>query len=680
MPDSFARSSDGLLFVANGIDPVVTWDGFRAEFENAGMVAPTTAPVIAASGSGALTGSYVAFLRYVDRRGNFSNLSPISNLLSVSAALTINYSNLQSPSEAKVTRRQVLRNTNGQASVFYVDIDTEDLTSTTLSSTRSDTLLLGGDFQSTLDSDARDLSLVNGPPPDYKSLVAAHLDRMFLAGEQEYKEGCVVVTAGSKTVTGVGTEWPSNFEGRFLWVEGGDEAYEIDSVDVVAQTMLLLKAWTGATSPYSTYAIRAALPERRNIYFSEAGQAESWSPFSAVSVQEDGDEITGLMAKGSFLYIFERRHAYRLTFQESPIKDGYVFLTIGRGCVNNRCWIVADEACYMLDQSGCYSFDGGSETEAISEPVQDLFTYTAVNPRRDLYKINWSALRYFHAVYDRSLQVIRWFVTLAGGGLPRHAICYEIRQKRWWIEEYPFKIGSSCVGRINGQDRVVLGAAGARVYVSGDGFLDLVDPSKGTIRGQVASATARSITAADGAFGSDLVGAPLAIVSGRGKGQQRRVRAVSGLSVTVDLPWLELPDDTSTYQIGGIRYRYRTGWFRWTNSEEDNERRLEIIFDPLLRDATVDARVYLDRSTEPVQWETTYTSESANGFSSSEGESDLVADLTKETGFVQRRLSGHKELYVDGPRFVSVELEGVSNAEEVRVISMMLDGARSREG
>lgn len=675
MPDSFAMSG-GQLYVTNGIDPVLVWDGFSNEFEQAGIIAPAATPVIAGSGAGSLTGTYAAFVRFVDRRGNYSNLSPISLVVDVLDNAQIDYSNLAVSTESKVVRRQILRNTDGQGLVYYVDIDTEDLTSTTLSSTRDDTSLAGSDFQALLDENSRDLSLINGRPPDTKSIVAAHLDRLFLAGETEYRQGCVAVTAGSLFVQGIGTEWPVNFEGRFLWVDSGDIAYEIDSVDVATQVITLLEPWAGSTDAYITYAIRPALPERRSIAFSEAGYPESWSPLNAVSLQEDGDEITGLMVKDSFLYILERRHIYRLTMQNGPNEDGGVFLSVGRGCINNRCWVVADEQSYLLDQSGCYSFDG-AETESISDPIQDLFSYTAINLRRDRYRINWASASWFHACYDRSLQVIRWFVTLGGSGIPKHALCYDLRQKRWWIEEYPFPVGSSCVGRLAGLDRVVFGGLGT-VYSSGSLFLDLVDPSKGTVRGAVASATQLSLTASNPSFGADVVGAALAIVAGRGRGQVRRVTSASGAVLQVDLPWQILPDDTSVYQLGAIGFKYRTGWFRWSYAEQENERRLEIVFDPLVRDTTLDASLYLDRSGTPVVWQTTYSDTASNGFSSEEGHSELVADLTKESGFVQRRLGGHKELYIDGPRFVSLGLEGFANAEEVRLISITIDGAESK--
>jgi hypothetical protein len=89
----------------------------------------------------------------------------------------------------------------------------------------------------------------------------------------------------------------------------------------------------------------------------------------------------------------------------------------------------------------------------------------------------------------------------------------------------------------------------------------------------------------------------------------------------------------------------------------------------------MDARIYLDRSPKPLVWATTRTLYEQNKFGSTKGDADLVADLTKVDGFVQRRFDGRKELYVDGSRFVQLELSGVTNVDALTLYSMTLDGA-----
>lgn len=657
--------------MANGIDPVILWDGLSPGTEEAGMEAPDAAVTLAASGSGEITGDYYAFVRYRDRRGNFSSLSPASEVLTAASAGTITYSGVPVPTSSKVTGRQILRNTAGQALVFYVDVDTDDLTSDTLTGTSTDDELLGAARVPIVDTDGRSVTRLNDPPPDGRKAIAAHLDRMFLAGEEEYAVGCVSVTAASLSVTGIGTEWPANFAGRFLYVDGAEKEHEIASCDAVSQTVTLLEAYGGPTNPYARYAIRPPPGERRLVYFSEAGLPESWPATNAISIQEDDDEITGLMVMDAFLYILERRHAYRLTFQESPLTDGYVFLGVTRGCVNPRCFCVVDDGAYLLDESGAYSFDGSKEAKGLSLAIQDLFE----SDGRAKYRVRWSSARWFHCVYDPGPRLVRWFVTLEGSGLPRHALVYDIQQERWWLEEYPFPVGASCQGRVEGRERVLLGGPGGKVYALGAGALDCIDATLGGARGSVSSSTPLSLTQAGADFKASFAGAPVSIVSGRGAGQCRMITEASASTLRLDRPWLALPDDTSAYQIGGVRYRYRTGWFRWAEAEQEGPRRLEVTFSPLDEEATLAARLYYDRSSSPVPWALDRSSSEQDGVASEDGSPELTIDLTKPLGFVQRRLDAQKELYIDGPRLVSVELEGVGNSERASLHGVTLDGA-----
>lgn len=675
MPDSFAQHADGLLLIANGIDPVLRWDGLAAQAETAGVIAPTSALTMAIADAGNISGTYYAYSRFVDRYGNVSNLSPLSNSVTVTNKKTITYTGVPVPQEAKVTKRQILRNTAGQAAVFYVDVETTDLTSTSFTSTQTDAILQVQTAVVLLDTDGTPLANLHAPPPDDRAVVAAQLDRVFLAGEEIYSLGCVSVVAASATVTGIGTEWRSTFTGRFLWVDGADKPYEILSVSESAQTLTLLEAYAGPTNPYASYAVRPALPLRRAVYFSEAGQPESWAATNAISVQEDSDEITALMPKGSFLYILCRRHNYRLTFQENPIRDGFVFFVNARGCINKHCWALVDDMAYLLDETGCYSFDGGQEIEEISAPIQDIFE--GGRDRLRPYKIHWPASRWFHCVYDPGQKVVRWFVSLAGQEIPRHAIAFELSRKGWWIEEFPFPVGASCVFHLDGEPKVALGGPGGAVYVMNQGNLDLADSQQGTVRGTVSSALPLSLTDLLAGFATDLSRSTVAIVSGKGKGQARRIVSNTYTVIHIDVPWTSIPDATSVYQVGGVAWKYRTGVFRFANDETDNPRRLEVVFEPAVQACSLDARVYYDRSRTPVTWDYSYSTTDSMGFSSAEGDGDLQADLAKPIGFVQRRLDWRREYYVDGPRFVQVEFVGVSNDDQVILYEVTIDGAVS---
>lgn len=672
--ECFAASSDGFLLATNGIDPVLRWDGNTPQMEEAGLDAPLTPITMTGDTTGEISGTYYAYSRFVDKYGNYSNLSPLSEAVIFDSIANVNYSGVPVPTSDKVRRRQILRNTAGQTSVFYVDIDTDDLTTTSFTSTKIDTVLAALDAVALFDTTGMPIANNNGKPPSDKSVVAAHLDRMFMTGEEIYHDGSVKVVFGSKTVTGIQTEWPSTLAGRFLWVAGADRSYEIDSVDVANQTLALLEEYQTSSIPYASYGIRPPVAQRRLVQFSEAGLPESWPATYALSIQEDGDELVGLMPMGSFLYMLERQHVYRLTFQEDPLKDGYVFLGCNRGCVNNRCAVVVDEAAYLLDDAGIYKFSGNRQVEHLSSPIQDLFDASRINAR---YKIRFEASRYFHASYDYGSQVIRWFVALAGTRYPRHALCLNLNSQAWWLEEFPVPIASSCTGILNGQRRVYLGGPSGQVYILNGVTLDMVDSARGTVRGSVTNSTFTSLSDTSATFGDDLVGSHVVIVSGTGTGQMRIIVEATATRLSLDRPWNILPTEVgeSVYQIGGIKWRYRTGWFRWAPAERETPRRLEILHEPCLQEQRLDAYLYQDRSRTPVIWDNDYKPEELSKLGSTKGEPALYGDLTGELGFMQRRLDGHKDFYIDGPRLFSWELDGVTNQDQAVIYQITLDGA-----
>ncbi len=752
MPESFAETPDGLLLVASGHDPVLRWDGLAPVMETAGVVAPTQAPTLSASGAGAIVGTYFAFVRFVDRLDNFSNLSPISasliatgsrgtvtnatNAMPIvvttgaahglssgatvsisgvggnasanglftitvlspttfaldgstgtaaytsggtwsSGVASLTYGNVAVPQEAKVVRRQILRNTDGEATTFYVDIDTTDLTSTSFTTTTSDSILSAGIAVPLLDSSGGELANIYGIPPNWKSVLAHHKDRMFAAVDREYHTGMVQTTFGSTLVKGIGTGFTSSMATRFLWVTGASQSYEIQSVDTLAQTLTLLTPYQDPSDLFAAFSIRPAPAEARLVYFSESGLPEAWPATNSFSIQEDNDYLTGLMPKGSFIYILENQHIYRFTYQTDPATDGGIFLAANRGCVNHRCWLLVDDIAYCLDEEGIHAFSGGEESDPVSDLVGDLFSTTSPS---ETFRINWAAREQFHAMHFQPDATMRWFVCLDGHWIPRHAICFNYRRKRWWIEEFSVPIGASAVGQLRRSvPQMLLGIAG-NILAYGAGNLDGPDPTAGTTQGNVSSAGFCSLTDNSASFAAtNIIGGPVAITAGLGKGQVRIVSGVSGQTLTVNQPWLTKPDPTSKYQLGGVRWRFRSGWWRWLPTEMNMTRRVEVVFQPLPNPATFDTRLNLDFTPAPYKWGVDQSSAQHNGVASQKGSADLVCDLTWKYGLIQQRFDSAKEIFLDGKRWVQVELEGFSGQDQIRIYEVTLDGALGRQ-
>lgn len=583
------------------------------------------------------------------------------------------YSNVPISTETKVVRRQILRNQDGDTNTFYIDIDTEDLTSTLFTSqTDSDSLL---DFVALEDTDGNSL-VDKSLPPDFKKVCAFHLGRMFATANESYSEGAVSVTNGSKIVTGIGTEWGViTFVGRYFEVVGGTQRYKI--ARMISTTSLELEdAYAGTTEPYAYYSIHVPDGERRSIYWSEPGESEAWPLRNTLNMAEDPNagEITGLMVQNSWIYILAEARMYRFSFVNDPLLDGFIVKSAQRGCVNNRCWVMVENIAYMLDTLGIHAFAGNDDQDIGTPAVQDLFRTAPTGP----YKINWTARRNFHAIYSPGEGTIKWFVSLGTCYTPSHAICYHVRLKRWWIEEYPFPVGASCLGRLQSKPQIYLGTNGKRVMASAYGTLDGPDPTTGDTRFSVTSSGVNWVAGSSATFPtSGLVGNPIVIVRGKGKGQRRTIHSVSGTTIYVTDPWLDLPDTTSVCQVGGIQWLWKSGWASWAETETGSTRAISIQYKPTTEDAEMYLRLYRDLSGSAQDWVRDVTLVDQNGIGHLEDDpsTDLSIDTTKTNGYVVLRIDGDSQLFVDGNRRVSLELRGVQNDMQFVVWQVRIEGA-----
>lgn len=601
----------------------------------------------------------------------------------LSGAEKVTYSNVGTIADNRVARRQILRNTDGQQAVFYVDVDTTDLGSATLVSRLTDDELSGNEAVPILDDFGKSLLDANSEPVSYKPFVRFHQGLVFLAGEVEYTEGAAAVTFGSATVRGVGTEWTEAAAGRKFYVVGGDKPYDVLAVDVAEQTLTLTESYAAATNPYAFYGLLPPQADGRTVYYSQPGNAEGFSALDAFTLPIDGDQITGLMSKSSFLFILERRHVYRYTFQVAPVRDGSLFPNADRGCVNHRCCVIVEDTAYMLDELGIHRFDGPQDDRSVSDPIQTYFRQDLAGP-----KINFNASRFFHAVLDAGAECILWFVALSGQYLPRHALVYYYKLDRWATEEYPFPVGSSFSGGFYrraplsaygaGRRQVFLGATARRVLARSASPLDAVDPHAGDTLLAVASSSTRTLTLAaplTANLAQQAVGAPVVVARGRGAGQCRLVASASGTALALDRPWAVRPDATSVVQVGGFAWSWKSGWFRYADEQGSNARRVTVCCEPVTTDQRLTLRRYHDRSPVPVP--------------ASVGRAQDGVVVLKDSGDVEFRLrllpSAEGDVRFDAgrdrrgiaPSLVSLGLSGVAGEEAVVIHQLTFEGAEA---
>lgn len=631
--------------------------------------------------SPSITGDYSAFQQFVDKWGNVSNPGPLVGPVAVSGASQIVYEGCETPADPRIVLRRFWRTARDEAETYFLDFETDDLSQTTFTSSKDDTQLELGDPVALYSNEGVPLYWLFGLPPSSKPYLLAIQDRMAAAGDRPYREGAIAVTFGSTTVTGIGTALTPSMAGRFLFSLNDPQPYEILTVNATAQTFELADAYRGATDPFLTYAIRAGganSAEHNRIYFTTLGLPEGWPASNAIDMNEDGDEITGLLSYAGYAYILKRRSIYRIFFDEIGLPVTYPVL-LGRGAAGQGCVVEADGICYLLDEMGVHAFNGQG-TEPVSHQIQDIFRADGNG-----YRIGWHHACRFHAVHAPDRHTVRWFVCLSGLEQPRHALCYNYRLERWQIEEYPTAITASVLATVSGRLRA-LGATGdGRICAMDYGSLDLVDAGAGTTRFIPTAVTLFSVTTTE-TLPATLVGATLCVCDGRGRGQLRRIVAASSGVLTINQPWTVLPaiadaDLESTLQIGGIKWQWKSKAFGHVKTEKQNPRGVWLQWKPTTVESLVEVRTYRDERIETIQQD--YRSDGVTGVAADEAltvqlqrpdPDDPDRERNRQPGAARIDRDAWQERDLPNMDSIEVELSGFTGAEPTVIREVAVPG------
>ena len=550
-------------------------------------------------------------------------------------------------------------------------MDEEDVTSNTFSSTKTDDELTSDLAVVMLDSNGVDTNLSrHGEPPNWKRSVASFQNRMFYG--VDYVERSVVTVSGD-TATGVATDWPNVFDDRTLYQDSGKALAAFDADN---QTAALSESTaTAQTAEKAT--IRQAAPDGQRIYHSWVNAADSFPesvhPGQTFQVSRDGrdGEMVGQFSFDGRFYVAFKSTLYTYSFNRDPTSapdgDGRMQVVVPRGLCNHRTVAFTDDLAACMDHEGVYLFDGNT-LESVSGPVKPVFT------GRSATKINWKYQEWFHAAYFSSERTVRFFVVMDGGPYPRHALCFNVDQRLWWVEEFPWPITSSTTGNLNGRRQTFLGSTGRRVFTL-DGNRDgLSAVLSDTLRGTVTSAGSRTLTDTSATWTSSMVGQSLRIVGGTGRGQRRDIVAVSGTTLTLSQRWNIRPSTDSVYQIAGVNWSIRTGKFRFVQENEQELRRVELFWTPTENAQTLDYRLFTDFRATAVTNEETRSAAATDGVAVTAGSAYHNVDLTVR-GHVEQDFGGLRPEGVSGEKFVELAAEGSTNDEAFRLLGIAVSGA-----
>jgi hypothetical protein len=200
------------------------------------------------------------------------------------------------------------------------------------------------------------------------------------------------------------------------------------------------------------------------------------------------------------------------------------------------------------------------------------------------------------------------------------------------------------------------------------------------LSGTVTSATADTLSDTSASFHAALVGAPVAIVAGTGKGQIRRISIVGANQLTVDEDWDTTPSTDSEYLVGAIKWTYRSGLFTIPFTAETQQKALLLTYQPTTGAETMDLRIYKDHNADPVLYPLPWTHRgvSINTDCLYDALIEMKLALSAQgdsPGFRVFPFKGRAGPWSITGRYLAVEMRGFQAAEQITVYGLEIEGA-----
>ena len=629
-------------------------------------------------GQGATSGSYLCAYRY-----KTSDDIPVYSAISTETlpvaqtADKFSWSNITASTNSRVSKIELWRTTAGQFKTLYKVAEIDNGTTTYEDTKDDDTLALqtGDNVMDIIGEDGTLIARRQVPPPDHFAYCVMFQDRYFYFSPVKYNKGtCGTGGVSSSTLSGAGTDWPANFVGRYIEIEGQSESIKI-TAHTSGTNITLEKAVTVAAG--KKYVIYPDRNTRRQVLFSYQDEPESVPPNNSFTLQSnhnDDAEIIGAMPYGPYLYILAKRFKYSLSYGTTPLRDGNLRFLDDRGAFNHYCWDVFENRAYLMDDSGAYEFDG-STSETISKQIQDIW-------RKDgsIGSIDYTKSDKFFVKTDRPSERIYFFVSFVGdsGTYPRRALVYNIRRKSWDMMEYPVQISSAGTVESSGEPKTILSSENEGVYLLDAGNTDIVTSET---KGTATSSTSSSLVDSGASWGTNAFrNASVYIYQGTGKGQRRTIASNNGTTLNITPNWTTNPDTTSKYSVGAVQWEWKSGSYAFPEAEGRAKREFSMKFRPTDTDTAVDLRIYYNGSDDPVSYEMAQDLGGAVEIQD-EHKEDVVfnigknfSELEESTGREKFRFDGMYSTLATGEHKVAFEIRGHSATEKPEIQLIEIEG------
>lgn len=461
------------------------------------------------------------------------------------------------PTRDGITHTRIFRSTVGGGSLFYRASDT---TGSSITDSVPDTVLTG-DFA--VQYDDRYKRPYAAGYPTRRKFGTVYRGSVFLGGvwpHGTYSTGTVNVTNGSKSVTFSATaRYKEDVIGMDLLISGGSIAYTI--VDIVESTRVatLNRSYEGGTDAAAAFTLK----DPRNPFafdYSVANQPNDWPPAQNIEgiASNDPTGLTGLVTAGDTLIGFTRTGMHRIEgspdtlFRIVPVAEGC-------GAYTNQAILNIEGQLLWLGPDGIYEWGGGVPS-SLSNPTEAA-AGVAKGIAQTLARINPEQVDQIVANYNRTENVVRWFVPLDDSPWNNYAIVLDLQTGAFSLDKCPPVTAAGTVVGPDGDFYTIVGTAFGEVLQLGVGTSDGAygfNPVATYSSYTSATKTVTLTTSPLPTTGDGLKGIPVLKVDSDGDVETAYISTnTSGTFATVT-PFTTAPTTGDVFIFGGIEWRLET--------------------------------------------------------------------------------------------------------------------------
>jgi len=202
----------------------------------------------------------------------------------------------------------------------------------------------------------------------------------------------------------------------------------------------------------------------------------------------------------------------------------------------------------FLSQRGVYSFDG-TQVVHISEKVDELFSRDA----------NRSQLKYAKATYDHERNLYTIYFPYGASNRNNYGLSFDMRTLTWQplITGRQVSFISDYLDS-NSKKRVLYGDYYGYLYRDNEGLNDGLEGGENHV---ASGATINTLTVASASFDTSndgLKGQRITIYDGKSKEEENVIISNTGTELTFENDFVNTPDNTSEFTIGGINKYWRS--------------------------------------------------------------------------------------------------------------------------